>query len=213
MKTDDLILQLTSQLKPVKPVSRLKTAGFLLLAVAIILGLFLSFIELRSDLSLRMTQTDFWMGLFAWISFFILGLFMSVSLAIPGRKISPWLKSSIFVSAAAIFIWHLSMLVNMDSMSMMMGLNIEGIRCTLVTLMGFIVSGAFIVQRLKKGASQRPLISALLAGLISLSVGGMLIMVNCENDNGIHVFLWHLLMPMVVVVGLAVSVINKLLKW
>lgn len=214
MKTDDLISQLSSDLKPVKPwpspwkmALRYFIYGLVLVAALLVLT------GHRYDLTSELTERHFWMGLLIWAIFFGVGLQLIFTLAVPGRKVSKMISGICSLIALAILAWHIHGVMGMTEEGWSLGADTGGILCSIVTLIAAGLSGFLIVRQLRRGASPRPLLSSAGVGIASLAVGGLLISLSCGNTNGAHVLIWHFLVPLVIVGGFAAFLIRKLLNW
>ncbi|MDG0815997.1 NrsF family protein [Bdellovibrio svalbardensis] len=214
MKTDDLISTLSNELKPVTPwAAPAKMAlkytlfGFVLVA----LGLLLS--GPRHDFSVKSLQFHFWLGISLWTAFSFLGLSLAFNLATPGRKVSPGLAVIFCLNFAGILLWHFLRLMGMNTAGLLEGLALDGSRCALATTATAVVLGAGVLYRLKRGASRRPGLSTVLIGLAGLAIGGVLITLNCGDDNGMHVVMWHFVIPGIITSLIAAAFMGRLLRW
>lgn len=214
MKTDDLIAKLSSEIKPVSPWATPGKMAFRYLLIATVLlavGLLLT--GTRYDFSAKSLQMNFWLGVVLWSTFCFLGLSVVFRLATPGQKISRNLGALFFLNLGGLCLWHLLRLLGMNSVGILQGLELAGVRCASVTALAAMILGSIVFYRAKQGASRRPHISSLLIGLSGLAMGGVLISLNCGDDNGMHVLMWHFLIPGIITLGLAAAWMGKLLRW
>ena len=214
MRTDDLISQLSSNLKPVTPwKAPWKMALRYFIYGLVIIAALLMLTGHRYDLSSELSDRHFWMGLIMWFVFFGVGLQLVFTLAVPGRKVSKILTGLCSLVALGILAWHVHGVMGMTEEGWNRGADSHGIACSIVTLMASLISGFLIAKQVRRGASSRPVLSSLVVGLSSLAVGGALISLSCGDTNGAHIMIWHFLVPLVIVGGLAAFLIRKLLNW
>ncbi|QDK38414.1 NrsF family protein [Bdellovibrio sp. NC01] len=213
MKTEDLISKLSSDAQPVKPwkspaMIALTYAG--IAAVLVVLGLLVS--GPRTDFSAKSTQSYFWFGLILWSALSFLGLNILFVLATPGAKLSAAFKWSFVTLLVAVSSWHLYLLAGMSDEAMHEGLFSGGARCASVTVLTALLISTLVYRKAARGLNTKPLRSSLLAGCACLAIGGVLINLNCGDDNGMHVVMWHFVVPTVVIGSLAALLAKRLLK-
>lgn len=214
MKTDDLISQLTENLKPVqspeKPLSfALKWGiGSLVLIVLVILSLLP-----RIDLMQSLQHFDTWaqLGAFALLLFASLGL-VSWSSS-PGKEGFKKYLKGVFAILALLALIQVVRVLGLSEDLMAEGLAVLGSRCALVAMIVGAVTGALITWKARQGASTHPLMSGLVLGLAAVGAGGVAITLHCSNLNGMHILVWHFLLPLIVMAVAGSFVGRKILRW
>lgn len=212
MRTEDLITKLSSNPQPVNPWKSPTKISFSFMAIAaalVIVGLLIT--GPRIDFAIKSTQAVFWLGLVLWTILSFLGLNILFTLATPGAKLSSSLKGSFALVALAVSGWHLYLLKGVSEEAMHEGLFFGGTRCASVTVLTAVLISSLVYRKARKGLNANPLRSSLLAGVACLAIGGVLINLNCGDDNGMHVVMWHFVVPAAVVGGFAAFGARKLL--
>jgi hypothetical protein len=214
VKTDDLISQLTENLKPVqspeKPlVFALKWGiGSLALIVLAVLNL-----RPRMDLVQSMQHFDTWaqLGAFALLLFSSLGLVAWSSS--PGREGFKKYLKGVFTVLALLALIQFIRVLGLSGDLMAEGLAVLGSRCAMVAMIFGAISGAFMTWKARQGASTHPLMSGLVVGLAAVGAGGVAITLHCSSLNGMHILVWHFLLPLVVMALAGAFVGRKILRW
>lgn len=214
MKTDDLISQLAQDLKPVKaPEKPLYFAiKWSLLSLALIV---LAVVGLRPriDLLQSLEHVDTWIQLGA----FALLLFASLSLVAwassPGREGFKKYLKSIFALLSLLAVIQVVRILGISRDLLAEGLAILGSRCAMVAMIVGAVTGVFVTRKIRQGASMHPLWSGVVLGLAAVGAGGVAITLHCASQNGMHILIWHFLLPLVVMAMAGSFVGRKLLRW
>lgn len=214
MKTDDLISQLTKDLKPVKapelPIVFALKWGLVSLAIVVFI---IAGFRPRLDLLQSLEHFDTWiqLGAFALLLFASLGLVAWAST--PGREGFKKYLKSIFALLSLLAMVQVVRLLGMSRELLSEGLAILGSRCALVATTVGAVTGFFVAWKARQGASMHPLWSGIVLGFAAVGAGGVAITLHCASQNGMHIFVWHFLLPLFVM-GVAGSVVGrKILRW
>ena len=214
MKTDDLISQLTGDLKPVKsPENAFVFALKWTIASFVLITVVISFLKPRADL-LATLQTA---GMFGEILSFAALLFASLLLvswtSSPGRERRAIYSRFLFFVLAICALVNFFGIFGLSPELRAEGMDVLGSGCTLVALTVGILTGAAFAYKVRQGASLNPFKSGLLVGLAALGAGGVAITLHCGNTNGMHILMWHFLVPLVAMVILGIVIGKKILRW
>jgi hypothetical protein len=215
MKTDDLISQLTGDLKPVRVpenafVFALKWTLVSFIMIAAVIGL-LSF---RGDLQARLqTASTIW-EILSFVALLYSALLLASWTSSPGRETN-YIYSRLLLGVLAVctlvnFVGLFGLspeLINMG-MDMLVGSN-----CTLVAMAVGILTGSMFTYKVRQGASTNPLKSGAVIGLAALGAGGVAITLHCGSANGMHILMWHFLTPFVAMVLLGMVIGKKIFRW
>lgn len=214
MKTHDLISQLSKDLKPVKTWGSPEILVAKFLAMGVIFGAgILLMAGMRADISGKLHQLDYQLGLGWWSFLLAMSLYLVFALAIPAYKISRTMILLFAVILISLILWHVHALMGLDSEFLQAGTSVAGIRCSVFTVITSLGGGALLTLKIRQGASGKIGISSLLVAAASLALGGVLISLNCGDDNGMHVALWHFLIPALTVLVVAMLFVRRGLRW
>lgn len=214
MKTEDLISQLSQNLQPVKAPERpLVFAGkwgvlILALTTLAVVGL-----QPRMDLIQSLQSFDTWaqLGVFAVLLFASLALVSWASS--PGKEgFKKYLKAVCALLSVAAVIQAVRIL-GLSEALLMEGLSIFGSRCALVAMAVGAATGMAVTWKVRAGASTQPLLSGLIVGLAAVGAGGVAITLHCASQNGMHILVWHFLLPLFVMTVAGLLVGRKILRW
>ncbi|MBS1970447.1 MAG: DUF1109 domain-containing protein [Bdellovibrionales bacterium] len=214
MKTDDLISQLTKNLQPVRSPEKPLTfalkwgVGSLVLIVLVILSL-----RPRVDLMQSLQHFDTWaqLGAFSLLFFASLGL-VSWSSS-PGKEgLKKYLKA-VFAVLSLLALIQVVRILGLSEELMSEGLSVLGSGCAMVAMSVGTVTGAFLTWKARQGASTHPLMSGLVLGLAAVGAGGVAITLHCSSLNGMHILVWHFLLPLIVMAIVGSFVGRKILHW
>jgi hypothetical protein len=214
VKTDDLISQLSQDLKPVKtpekPFVFAIKWGVLSLALIVIMILGL---QPRIDLLQSLQQFDTWVQLGA----FALLLFASLALvswaSSPGKDGFKKYLKAVFALLSGLAVIQVVRVLGLSEVLLMEGLSVLGSRCALVAMAVGVATGLFVTWKVRAGASTHPLLSGLVVGLAAVGAGGVAITLHCASSNGMHILVWHFLLPLVVMTMVGSLVGRKILRW
>jgi len=214
MKTDELISQLAADLKAVKPPE--KPLNFASKWSALVLGLMavlLLVVKPRADILEALQKTGTLLEIFSFAGLLFTALLMVSWTSTPGRA-SPVRYSQLLLSflgfAGAI---HFIGIFGISHELMMEGIDSAGSRCTLASAGFGVLAGALIAYKTRQGASTNPLMSGLLVGIASLGAAGVAITLDCGSENGMHIMLWHFLLPLALMTAAGFALGKKFLRW
>ncbi len=215
MRTDDLIHELSVDLKSVKPLATpmRMTVIFVVFGLAL-LGVCFLIMQSRADLKdhlvkpifLLETSLSFLLGLvaLAWSSFLIR----------PGQEVKAKKLSG---ATLAILFCTLSLsafeVVLMEPSQIQTGLNSAGIHCFMNVVVYGLLLGAVCMYWLRKGASMNSRLSGFAIGIACLGFGSLAIGFFCGVDNGMHIFMWHFLLPMGGLLFCGIATARYSLRW
>lgn len=214
MKTDDLISQLSLDLKPVRRPEKpwvfavkwsvVSLAGVVLLTV---------FISPRTDLFQALQEIGTILEIVSFSGLLFASLLLVAWTSSPGRPL-PVRYSQILLGFLALCgVVNFVRVFGIGPEVLREGLEIIGSRCTLLAVAFGVLSGGFFAFKTRQGASTNPVVSGLLVGLAALGVGGVAITLDCGSDNGMHILLWHFLLPLGVMTALGFGISKKFLRW
>jgi hypothetical protein len=214
MKTEDLISALAQDLKPVVPA---RTAFQILfrwvLLCLVIITLTLSFLNLRPDFLQSLKALDVLLQLLIFGGVMVAALWIAAVISRPGAQLQSVHVKSVVGLLVFSALLQVLRVWGMSPGLVSEGLNIFGGRCALVALAtGFMVGGVLTWQSCLL-APLKPGLTGAFIGLAALGAGGLSITLHCGNDNGLHILLWHLMLPMVTLglTGLAAG--KYFLRW
>jgi hypothetical protein len=207
MKTEDLILELSKTVTPVKRLeSPLKRTMKWLSFTTLSLLSGVAIMGVREDIGLVIFNKYFWVQSFLLSVLAIASAVSAFLINIPGEK-----RKSLFIIPAITFIgWGLILLIfvtNVDRTSD--GIGFACIRD--ISLLGLLPGvGLFIM--LRKGAPLKIGFSGVLALLAISSIGALGTQFICSNDDPLHILLWHFL-PVLILSLVGVIIGKALLQW
>lgn len=214
MKTEDLISQLTGDLKPVRApekafVFALKWTLASFVMIAAVIGL-LSF---RGDLQARLqTASTIW-EILSFVALLFSALLLASWTSSPGRETKNGYSRLLLGVLALCALVNFVGLFGLSSELIAMGMDMLGSNCTLVAMAVGILTGAMFTYKLRQGASTNPLKSGAIIGLAALGAGGVAITLHCGSANGMHILMWHFLTPFAAMVLLGMVIGKKIFRW
>lgn len=214
MKTDDLISQLSSDLKPVKPaesvfVFAIKWTVFSIVAVIlVIVGL-----QPRFDLLQTLASFDTWAQLLGFALLLLTSLGLAGWASSPGRSGLYKYLRAVFLVLAVLAVIQTIRLLGVSQAVLAEGLSVLGSRCAIVSMIVGVLTGAFYTWKARQGATTHPLLSGLVLGLAAVGAGGVAITLHCASQNGMHIFIWHFILPLLVMTAIGSWIGQKLLRW
>jgi hypothetical protein len=215
MKTDDLIQQLSSQLKPVRPmtsplrmVSLFAGLGFIL----IIAGF--AFMSRRPDLQAQFKNPQFLfeVGISIFLAFSALAL--AAYLSRPGLdQIVQRLEKITVGILALVLVYDGYRIAELTQNQIHLGLNLSGVECFSCVAGYALLLGTALIYWLRQGASINPHLSGLVIGTAGVALGNISITFFCDLENAMHSLVWHFTLPIVVAAGIGFFASRTLLKW
>lgn len=214
MKTDDLISQLSADLKPVKPAESVFsfTMKWTLLSVVAVVVVTVG-IQPRIDLLQTLASFDTWVQLFGFALLLMTSLALTGWASSPGRSGLQKYLRAVFLGLAAVAIIQTVRLLGVSEAVLAEGLSVLGSRCAMVSMTVGVLTGALLAWKSRQGATTQPLLSGLVLGLAAVGTGGIAITLHCASQNGMHIFMWHFLLPLMVMAVLGSWIGQKLLRW
>ncbi len=215
MKTDDLIQNLTLDLKPKQSMgSPLRSISFFTFLGIFILGLSLCMMTCRTDLKEIIYHPKFLFDLILSFILSVVTLSLAVFLSRPGFEIA--VKKLKYMTICFLVVSLVSSGLNVAQLSQSqinLGLSTSGVECFFIVLGYAVVLGAALFFQLRKAASLDSDLSGLVIGATCVSLGNVGICFFCGIDNGVHIVLWHFAIPMVVALASGIGLSRLLLKW
>lgn len=214
MRTDDLINQLSSDLKPVRPQLspfRFAVAFSFVCFIVICAGLML--VHVRSDWGSKFASLPFDLDLLFSLGLMLSALAVVGSLSSPGRGRGTVGLIACFTFVVGIFAFGFLRAGILELSDMLNGMGAAGVKC-LLTVIGFSLLPSLVIGfTLLKRAPLRPKMIGVAMGLASIAAGTFAITLHCYVDNGMHIALWHFLLPIVVGIAAGLTFGAKSLKW
>jgi hypothetical protein len=214
MKTDELISKLSGELQAVKtPEKPLRFASKWSAVILGLISVLLLIVKPRADIFEALQRSGTLLEVFTFAGLLFTALLMVSWTSSPGRA-GPVRYSQLLLSflglAGAI---HFLGIFGLSHDLLMAGIDSTGARCTLVAAGFGVLAGALIAYKTRQGASTNPLMSGLLVGLVSLGAAGVGITLDCGSDNGMHIMLWHFLLPLALMTAAGFALGKKFLRW
>ena len=220
MKTDDaifdLIGQLSSDLKPVRvqasPVLFSAWLGTVCFFVSLI-GVFV--LSPRSDILASVLNNRFFMGdvIFS-LGLLFSSLMLSGWLSSPGRPGGRIYFIACLIFGVLVFASLFVRIFGLTAEQSKAGLDlVTGENCLFATFAFAFVASMIIGIAVRKRASVRPALTGIAVGCAGLGAGGLAITLHCGSDNGLHIALWHFLLPGVLSALVGYSLGKKILRW
>lgn len=214
MKTDDLISQLSQDLQPVKAPEKplLFVAKWVFFSVIVVVLAILG-LHPRIDLLQSLEHFDTWLQLAGFAALLFASLYLTAWSSSPGKPgLQKYLKM-IFAVLALLTVLQVLRVLGIDQAAAAEGVALLGSRCALVAMTVGAVTGAFITWKTRQGASTSPLLSGLIIGFAAVGAGGIAITLHCSSQNGMHILVWHFLLPLIVMAATGSFVGRRFLRW
>jgi hypothetical protein len=215
MKTDELIQHLATDLKPVQvrasPLLFSVWLGMICLCVTV-LGVFV--VSPRADLLNSISHNPMLLSdLFFSFGLLISALMFSGWLSTPGR-----VGGRIYFGLCLLFVFFLLFSLShrvwqLDAEQRRIGFDLSGENCLFATLAFSLVVSMIAGIAIRKRAPVRPTLTGIIVGLAGLGAGGLAITLHCGSDNGLHIALWHFLLPGILTSFIGYTMGKKILQW
>jgi len=215
MKTEDLIQKLSIDLVPTKPMqSPLRMTAIFSSIGLVLIGASFFMMSSRIDLKEQLSNPKFFFEIGISFLLALAALALSTFLSRPGQQDKTKKLEKLCVGFLALVLLYDGFKVAQLSQSQLhLGMNLSGIECFASVLGYSIMLGAAVMFWLRKGASTNPRLSGLVIGTACVAMGNVSITFFCGIDNGMHIFLWHFILPMLAALILGVTASRFLLKW
>lgn len=214
MKNSELLTQLTDNLQPVSPPESagrfaLKSGFGALLFVVVVIFL----VSPREDLISAFQQRDLWLQLSTFTILLFSALFVIAWSGQPGRR-EPLLLARLILGLVAISgLVQLARVFGVGQVVVSEAAHVGRAGCSLVGLAFGAATSVFLMRAARRAASTQPWRTGLFVGLAGAAVAGVAVTLHCANRNELHLFLWHFLVPMVVMNGAGFFIGQKWLRW
>ena len=213
MRTEDLIQELVSE---VRPVERLRPVAARLLAwvvlAALSFGVVLFLMGVRRDLGDGADQADFAFEAALLIMTAMSAAIGALVISIPGAERSPMVRWAPVIAALASVLWAAGELVYAAAVGAPTGRLTFAWHCVYKTASVGAIPGIALFLMVRRGAPLRAAWAGLLAVLATAAVGVLGANVICPNDRPLHMLLWHVA-PLMLFAGLGAALGAWLLKW
>lgn len=197
MTKDSFISELSHNLQPVKA---WRSPFIMTMKTLVPAMLFFSAVLLVSspmaNLILKMQEGSFWAFVIPWFGLVVSALNLIWIFVTPGQRASAKLWVFFYLYLAALILVYGYALLPFNQEIWRQGLEVaSGLRCSGVTEAVALLFGVFAGRKLSRGLCQRPWLGSALLSLVALGGGSFFISADCGNENGMHIVLWHLLVP------------------
>jgi hypothetical protein len=214
MKTDDLIKQLSQDLKPAPKAMRagLFAVSGVAIGLLVVIGS-LGLYSVRSNFLECCKDPRFLVDLL--LSSFLLGggLWMVAKLRSPTFQVQSWQWVSFAVVFGLDLSLHLLQVWSSDKYAIAAGLDSQGFSCSAVALQTAIVPMALYIWQSKSGASVFPKQSGIFAAMAAWGAGSLMICAHCPVESSLHILIWHLMLPGILLIAVGAGLGQKFLKW
>lgn len=215
MKTDDLIKKLAMDLKPVKPmISPGYMIALFVLVGFVLIGLSFIMMSVRENLFQQLSNSKIQFELVISFLLAISALSLSVFLSRPGKLSTTRKIEKVTVGFLMLVLIYDGFRVTQLNLNQIhLGLNLSGAEC-FVSVLGFsILLGGAVIYWLRQGASVSPGLSGTVIGTACVAFGNVSITFFCGIDNGMHILIWHFVLPMVAAACCGLVASRIFLKW
>jgi hypothetical protein len=218
MKTQNLIDELSKNIKPVPPlpvgkIRMLYILGSIALGVA---GTFLLF-SIRHDLTLMFSNRQFILGALILFLGFLATAYSLAQLQLPTVSSNVGSKKYFLFGLLMVSFLALGYFVKgaffSTSESFSNGFSPTGIKCSIEILFLSVLPGFFLFYFLRKGATSRYVLMGTNAGLCCGMLGAFALQFSCPSNLATHLLTWHLVAPFSALAVLGAFVGRNTLKW
>ena len=214
MKTKNLIDDLSKNLSATKVIPKtgirtLQIMSGMLLGTALTFTLF----SIRSDLHGVIRSTQF---IFGALTLFLGWLASSYSLSLlqlPTIENKKYLLAALFSVSILALRYLIAGTFFGEAQSFRDGLSSSGMKCSLDILFLSVLPGIALFFLLRKGAPMRISFVGVNIGLCCAMVGAFALQFSCPSNLPVHLLVWHLLIPLVVLSSIGAWMGRMLLKW
>jgi len=215
MKTDDLIQNLSNELKPVQTIgSPLRTIFIFTLIGMVLIGLGFLIMSCREDLRSQFLNPQFLFEIGLSFLLALAALALATFLSRPGHESETrkLVKATVFLLIVA-FLYDGFRIAQLSQEQIHVGLDLSGLECFICVFGYAVVLGAALLFWLRNGASTKPNLSGLVIGTACVTLGNVFITFFCGSHNGMHILVWHLTLPMTAALAVGFAASRFLLKW
>lgn len=197
MNTDDLIKNLADNLKPVKKQSSPNVFAFkylIVLFLVIVLSVF--FLRIRNDLNLEVGNINFLVDTFLNLLVLLSGIFLTGRFSTAGRNYSNNYKLVmlfLFIGILGLNAYRLSFSsLSFNSFSV----SLFDKRCFVVVMALSLLSTLIMTIAVAKRIVFNAGLVGGIIGMLSFSVGSLVITMHCPITSNEHVGIYHALLPL-----------------
>lgn len=207
MKNSKFIDGLTSDLKPVEPISALRNTIVWLSFSLVLIVMMFTMMPVRQFNQMIKSPMFIVSGLWFLVNSSFLA-FAANTVGLPGRAN----QRSILIKSFVIYLSLIGVLL-IAAVNIRSPMATEGIECVKGVVMLSIFPIAFFYNFLRKLAPTSPWLAGLLVGLAGSSLGAFGLGFSCSNDDPLHILVFHFVFPAVMLGGLGLIISKKILRW
>jgi hypothetical protein len=208
-----LIEQLSRELKPVKGLSSPLRWSATLLGAALLVILAALFISgPRAGLSETFLDAGFDFNLLCSLALLISSLLLSSLLSRPGAR-AKVAGSFALLATLLLLAFNLGAIGTSAFTARAAVDSGNGQACGLFVVLIAASLGTLFLFRARAGAPTKPWLVGATIGLASFAAGSIGIALHCGNENALHIGLWHVGIPAMIVVGLGAILGQRVLRW
>lgn len=214
MKTEDLINQLSSNLKPVKAQC---SPGLFTLQLFIFsfffIGFGLAILHLRSDLKNQLAD-----------HLFLTEILISIALMVSGGLLIGWTTSpgrhhGVIYKLATFFTFLILLIVNSYRLSLSSiplsksPVSILDIKCFITVITYSVTSAIILFLVVKNRVVTSPTSLGAMIGIVSMATGLVAISFHCKNLDFIHISIYHFILPAFISATVGAYTGKHFLRW
>lgn len=214
MNTEDLINQMSSNLKPVRPQSspsvfsiQFSFFSFLLICLGVL------FFHFRSDLLNQLTNQTFILEILFSLSLMASGFLLIAWTTSPGRQHGTLYKIGTSLTFLVLLILNCYRLSLSSIPFYKTPVMMTDLKCFMMVLAYSTMLSFTIFTAVKKRVVTSPTFVGALIGLISAGSGVAAISLHCANTGLIHLSLYHFILPLIVSSSLGGFAGKYFLRW
>lgn len=213
MKVDELIHRLSSELTAVKrqPNPGLFAAQLMLASLGLVSICILA-ISFRPDITAQFYNISFLLLLIISLGVSFSSLVVVARLTHPGTPLTAWPVPVTVCLLSAFFVWNAHTALSSNTALALEGLNTNGALCSLITFLLTVFIGVLVTYFAQKRVPVKPLLTGLAIVLASFGAASVGIAFHCENENGLHLAVWHFFLPLLAGTGFGAIIGRNLLR-
>lgn len=197
MSSDDLIKNLAADLKPVKKQSSPNVFAFKYLAILLLMmiaGIFI--LRIRTDFFSELYNSSLIMDAFFNVLVLLSGIFITGWFSTAGRISNFTFKFFMMALFVAILIFNAYRLSLTTIYFKSLVVNNFDIKCFSIVMVLSLISTFIMTLAVSKRVVLRPGLVGSIIGMLSFSVGSLVIGLHCPISSDDHVTLYHTILPM-----------------
>jgi hypothetical protein len=213
VKTEHLIDSLSASLKPAKPLPRIFLRTLIVLVFMILgAGVVFVFFSRRPHLVDDLNRSEFFLTEL-FLLFICISTAYSLALAqLPANFKKNYLQIALF-GFAMLALFYLSRGFEGGAGQIHDGLVLSGEKCSVDILIMSVLPFFSLFWLLKRSAPTNLWTTSFNIALCGAAMGAFLLRFSCPSDDPIHLFLWHIFIPLFALAFLGTCLGKKILKW